>query len=153
MFEWIKEKIALQPTPHEWKAKVLILDDDEDSISIITNFLNTSAYVSQRSFKNEIEAVNYIKSPKICSEISMYIIDVQLESLNGFEVGQYIRKKLLLDTPIVYVSSRRRNKDIFDSQYDQGNTFFLEKPIMKDHLLSILNRSLIFYAPKVSRIA
>lgn len=111
--------------------RVLIIDDDKDLSSIITDMLETYGYSVTSVFSAD-------EAYEIMSENTYHIIllDINLPDEDGFSICKEIREKST--TPIIFASARTSETDRIIG-FDIGGDDYLPKPYSMKELLSRIN--------------
>lgn len=113
----------------------LVIDDSMEMVKLLNNFIIAGNLGHGHSFENELKAMEFVGEN--CPDI--LIIDVNLNYINGFKLGDLIRSMLKLEIPIIYISSNDLYlKDFYDA--DQRNTYFMNKPFDKETFKSVIEK-------------
>ncbi len=130
--------------------RILIVDDEEDMVSFMRDALVLDGYEVLTAYNGE-QAVQYAKS-----QPDIILLDIMMPGLNGYEVCQNIRDKVVC--PIIFLSALREEVDRIKG-LAMGGDDYLTKPFsMKElrvriqaHLrrekraVSLSNRTLLRY--------
>jgi signal transduction histidine kinase/DNA-binding response OmpR family regulator/streptogramin lyase len=113
--------------------KILIVDDIEENLELLTILLNESGFDVLRAEKGE-------DALKIASthNPAMIILDIMMPDMNGYEVAAKLKEnKDLQHIPIIAQTA-------FTNIEDEKNVFdgLINKPIEKEDLLKVVNRYL-----------
>lgn len=117
--------------------KILIVDDNEEILEIISYHLNKKGY-------HVLRAQDAIKALHITSEhnISMAILDVMMPEMDGFTLCKIIREKLFF--PILFLTEKEHEKDKLEGLACGGDDYMI-KPFSSKELLarvdSLIRRS------------
>ena len=113
------------------KQKILIVEDDNQSLYMLTFLLESNNYEviqSNNGFDGIAKAID-LKPEAI-------ILDIQLPEMNGYEVTNILRKNgELKNIPIVVVSSFAMVGDK-NKALEAGASGYIEKPIDPDTFIS-----------------
>lgn len=122
------------------KYRILIADDDPIARKIYQNFLDTEEFELIFA-KNGMEAIEIVKSGE---KIDLVLLDLNMPEIDGFVTGGLI-KMFLPKVPIIAQSAYI--EEIVKNRIDR-KVFkeFLNKPIIKEELFSILDKYLHIYA-------
>lgn len=113
------------------KQKILIIEDNEQNMYMLTYLLECNNYVVLQSFSGP-EGVALAK--KIKPDI--ILLDIQLPEMDGYAVARELRKnKDLSSTPIIAVTSYAMTGDK-EKAFEAGATGYIEKPIDPDTFIS-----------------
>jgi CheY-like chemotaxis protein len=113
--------------------KLLVVDDDPASLELLaTVFVSLKAEVRPVSDSQTAAAlVNQERFDGI-------FLDIEMPRLDGFELAKIIRQSSWnKSTPIVMVTGRAQ-RDTMNQSFALGATFFLQKPIDRQKLTSLL---------------
>jgi len=121
--------------------RIAVCDDDRNVVESIQRYLeekdrqlqeerlDISLYSSGEDFLRDIEAG---------AVFHIVFMDIQMNALNGVEVGKILREQPDKDsTIIIYISSYN---SYAEALLDIGNIRFLKKPITRDQLERMFNR-------------
>ncbi len=117
-----------------YPIKVLVLDDDPVQISVIEGFLKDDKDYDVVSFSEPKAALEFMNK----EDVNIVLLDIHLESKMGDDVLREINKiSKRIDTVIV---SATKQMTIFQACYRLGASGFLIKPIVKENLISELEK-------------
>lgn len=85
-------------------SEVVLVDDDEEVLSINHKYLSKEGYLI-RSFKSAKQAVEYVKE----NPVDCVVLDVMMPQMNGFSACSEIRK--FSDVPIIFLSGKTEEDD------------------------------------------
>jgi two-component system alkaline phosphatase synthesis response regulator PhoP len=124
------------------KAKVLVVDDEEDIIEVISYNLEKEGYQVLRALSGE-EAIEKVLS----SKPDLVILDLMLPGIDGLDVCRELKQKPELSLiPIIMLSARGDEADIV-SGLELGASDYITKPfsqrILSARIKSVLKRSAI----------
>jgi len=125
------------------KTKLLLLEDDANLSETVCEFLESKGYeVTSVYDGQEAEAIIYEH------HFDLFLLDVNVPSLNGFELLSNVRKEGNV-TPAIFLTSLNAIEDL-EHGYESGCDDYLRKPFALKELLfrieSILKRE-FFHAP------
>lgn len=110
------------------KVNILIVDDKTSNIFALEHMLANP----QRNF---LQATNGKDALKILlnEDVGLIILDVQMPSMNGFEVAQIIKSnKRTKDIPIIFASAERKDREYMMKGFEEGAIDYLFKPLDKE---------------------
>jgi DNA-binding response OmpR family regulator len=117
--------------------KILIIDDDPDIITLLRSW-----------FKNELAidftyTTEYIELRALIANehFDLYLIDLNLREFSGFDVVKLIEKKEGIDNRIIMFSAAASQENMIKG-YDLGVANFIEKPLKKNLVSSIMRKNL-----------
>lgn len=120
------------------KAKVLIVDDEEDLCRILQFNLENEGYCVQAAYSGE-EALE-----KIDGSFDLVLLDVMMGGINGFETANAIRKEKKLDVPIVFLTAKDTENDLLTG-FSLGADDYIAKPFsikeVNARVKALLNRT------------
>ncbi len=103
---------------------VLVIEDDIQLNFVITEYFKMKAY-NTTSIHDGIEAIDEID--KITNrDINLYVIDINLPSLNGIDILKYIREKDST-TPIIIITASLEIEN-FIKAFEYGCSEYIKKP-------------------------
>ena len=110
------------------RVNILIVDDKTSNIYALENMLASPS-------RNFFQATNGKDALKIVlnEEISLIILDVQMPSMDGFEVAKIIKSnKRTKDIPIIFASAEKKERESMMKGFEEGATDYLFKPLDKE---------------------
>ena len=115
--------------------KLLVVEDDPGSRELLGELLKqlkTEVYATQTSD----EAAHLIQN----QHFDGILLDLNMPGLNGFELAKIVRDSTTNRlTPIIVVTAREEQETMHQS-FSVGATYFLQKPVIRESLVSILSR-------------
>ena len=103
------------------KKKILIADDEERIVKLVSDFLNASGYETVCAADGK-EALDIFNAD---NTIDLAIIDIMMPEIDGWEVTREIRKKS--DLPIIMLSARSEEFDLLTG-FESGIDEYVTKP-------------------------
>ena len=103
------------------KSTILIADDEERILSLVSDFLKAAGYNTLTALDGR-EALEIFESGK---EIDLAIIDIMMPEINGWELTREIRKNS--DLPIIMLSARSEEFDQLTG-FEAGVEEYVTKP-------------------------
>ncbi len=88
----------------EQQATVLVVDDDEDIVSLMRDFLESSGY-RVRTADNGPSALDLLRT----EPVDCLLLDVMMPGLSGFDVLRRIRETR--DVPVLFLSAKQEDSD------------------------------------------
>ncbi len=113
------------------KRKVLIVDDDEELVELITDVLNRDGRFEVRSVNNGFDAGMMVKEYRP----DLIVLDVMLPDINGKEVCQRVRGDSTMDDVRIICISGMVEEDKIEDLRGAGANDFLHKPFEVDTLI------------------
>lgn len=125
------------------KLKILVVEDNDFVRMQIVRYLGeTGAEVIESSHAEH--ALQTIKDAHIQRDpISLAIVDVRMEPVDGFDFVKSIRG-LDMDTPVILVTGDS-NPDLLEQAGTWGVNAVMIKPVQKDRLLKTVTRTIEAY--------
>ncbi len=119
------------------KAKILIVDDDPDIVTMLEDRLQASGYGTMIA-RDGVEALERIEQ----ETPHLILLDLDMPRLAGLEVLKRLPKiKLTEELPVV-VMTAHASIDAAVEAMKTGAYDFLTKPLDKDHLLLVIGKAL-----------
>jgi len=122
MIEYIKNLLGFN------KKKVMILDDIEYNVELISNYLEDINCIKTYKMNNPLNAEKLLKKIKF----DLLIFDIQMPEIDGYELVMRIKNdeyNINKNTPIIFITG------IYDSDLDKmkgfniGSIDYIIKPI------------------------
>ncbi len=115
-------------TPNE--ITVLVVDDEEDVVEIISHFLKEEGYNVLTAHDGD-EAL-----AKATPDISCIVLDVMLPGMNGFEIARRLRGRVETEKiPILFLTAKTEEMDELEGLTAGGDTY-LKKPVSPQVVLA-----------------
>jgi len=115
--------------------KVLLLEDDMQLNTTITNFLQLLNYDITSLFDGEVAVDNIDKT-----DYDLYLIDINIPNINGLEIVKYIRQKDSA-TPIIMITASIELSN-FQTAFENGCNEYIKKPFFLEELEIRINNLL-----------
>lgn len=104
--------------------KILIVDDDNDLVAILTKALETVGY-EVHSANEPVAGMNKARAVKP----DLIILDYHMPGTTGAHLFESFRRnQATLSTPIIFMSGEAKSDDIRAEISEDGRTRFLSKP-------------------------
>ncbi len=118
---------------------VLVVDDEEDVVEVVSHFLQEEGYTVHQAYDGE-EALE-----KATSEIDIIILDIMLPGVDGYEVCRQLRSRVETErVPIIFLSAKTEEEDQIEGLM-MGGDDYLTKPVSPQvlvaHVKAVLRRS------------
>ncbi len=122
--------------PIHGKAKVLVVEDEPLTSSMLQRMLTAAGYDPVTAFNGK-EVVERLRDPRLPDLILM---DVMLPDIEGFKILERIRQhKVIGDIPVVMVSGRAEMADI-SRGFMAGADGYVTKPTTRKALLGVIEQ-------------
>lgn len=121
------------------KINILVVDDEEDVVEVVTHFLREEGFNVIPAYDGE-EALNLAQPG-----IDLIVLDIMLPKLTGFEVCQRLRTRANTETiPIIFLTAKIEEADQVKGLMLGGDDY-LTKPVSPQvivaHVKAVLRRS------------
>jgi two-component system phosphate regulon response regulator PhoB len=118
---------------------ILVVDDEEDVVEVVSHFLEKEGYSVERAYDGE-EALE-----KASPETDLILLDIMLPGLDGYEVCEQLRSRVETETiPIIFLSAKSEEEDQIKGLMLGGDDY-LTKPVSPQvilaHVRAVLRRS------------
>ena len=128
-------KIRLQHFREKYLPHVLLVDDNYETVQIITEILSDYNVINTG---NGIEALSMLrKMGKVGSDIKRIdtiLLEVNLPGMSGFTLCRELKKNIRLNIPIVFCSVNNTKKDVIKA-ISFGADDYIIKPFQENTLL------------------
>lgn len=115
-------------TPSE--ITILVVDDEEDVVEIISHFLRQEGFNVLTAYDGE-EALG-----KVTQDVDLLVLDVMLPGLDGFEVARRLRGRVETETiPILFLTAKVEEEDQIEGLMAGGDAY-LTKPVSPQVVLA-----------------
>lgn len=124
-------------TPAE--INILVVDDEEDVVEIVSHFLNQEGYNVLTAFDGE-EALR-----KATPDVDLIVLDIMLPHIDGLDVCRRLRGRVETEMiPIIFLSARAEDEDQVKGLM-LGADDYLTKPVSPEvlvaHVKAVLRRA------------
>ena len=113
------------------KRKILIVDDDEELVELITDVLHRDTRFETRSVNNGFDAGMMVKEYRP----DLIVLDVMLPDINGKEVCQRVRSDKTMDDVRIICISGMVEDDKIEELKAAGANDFVHKPFEIEALI------------------
>lgn len=117
------------------KKKILVVEDNDFVRMQLCSFVHDEGF-------DTIESTDGQQAQDMVSEegVVLALVDVRMEPVDGFEFIRNIRNRNI-QTPVILVTGDD-NMDLLSEASRLGVTAVLKKPVQKDRLIKVLERTL-----------
>jgi len=118
-----------------YTQKILIVDDDPNSIYLIRSYLkfDNVQIITAQSGKEALELMKR-------TTLTLFILDIMMKEMDGFELAQTIRSiKKYEYTPLIFITAFYSDSSNIFKGYQSGAIDYLIKPINKTILYQKVN--------------
>jgi CheY-like chemotaxis protein/bifunctional DNA-binding transcriptional regulator/antitoxin component of YhaV-PrlF toxin-antitoxin module len=81
----------LKPPIERYSTPILLVDDDEDSLMLFKNLLNSEGYTNIESFSDPRKVLKNISSLKDPSYYKLAILDIRIQGINGIQLYNILK--------------------------------------------------------------
>lgn len=114
----------------EIKEKVLIVDDNEDNLRVLSNFLKENGYIFALAM-NGASALEILKR----DHFDLILLDIMMPNMDGYETCTQIKKlEAHKDTPVIFISALNDTESIVNG-FEVGGVDYITKPFNKQEVL------------------
>ncbi len=103
------------------KKRILIVDDEEDLCEILQFNLESEGYITQLAYSAEEVLQLDLKS------FDLLILDVMMGKMSGFKLADKIRKELMIDVPVIFLTAKSSENDLLTG-FNLGADDYVTKP-------------------------
>jgi DNA-binding response OmpR family regulator len=129
---------------HYFKATILIVDDDVDTLKLIELLFQKSGYeTATASNWDEVEQ-NIKNIEKLRRRFDILVLDVMMPNMSGFEIYEKIKQILRPMPQVIFLSARTSMEDMVKAS-DLGAAKYLVKPTTPEKLLDAVRFALSRY--------
>lgn len=118
--------------------KILVVDDEMDLREILKFNLESEGYIVDCASSGE-EALEMVSK-----EHKLILLDVMMEGISGFKTAERMRRELMLDTPIIFLTAKTTENDMLTG-FSVGGDDYINKPFsikeVSARVKAILRRS------------
>ncbi len=119
--------------------KILVADDEERIVKLVTDFLNAAGFETVSAFDGK-QALDIFNASK--EELGLAIIDIMMPEIDGWALTKEIRKTS--DIPIIMLSARAEEFDLltgFESGIDEYVTKPFSPAVLVKRVEALIKRS------------
>jgi len=121
------------------KNKILIVDDDVDSLVIQQSIAQNLGYYTQTAI-NGLDAIKYIKQ----DPPDLILLDIFMPEMDGYETIEYIKNNF--DIPIIVVTAV--GNLCIKKIKDMNILFYIQKPIIPNKFHKEINKCIQYHEKK-----
>ncbi|TYP93318.1 two-component system, OmpR family, phosphate regulon response regulator PhoB [Fodinibius salinus] len=123
------------------KHSILLVEDEEESAEMLTNFLEMNDYNVLTAYEGN-RALEIID--EYAGEIHLAILDIMVPNVDGKEICKHIRRHPVLnDIPVIFLTAKDEEQDEIEG-LELGADDYIPKPaslnLVKAHVESLLRR-------------
>ncbi|WP_231518536.1 hybrid sensor histidine kinase/response regulator [Alteromonas stellipolaris] len=134
--EYIHNQEAAQLITQFQKTRVLLAEDNDINVEVITALLNSTNLQILR-VANGNDAIHKLSQ----QSFDAILMDIQMPEMDGYEATRVIRHQMNGTLPIIALTANAMQQDI-DACLNAGMDDHVSKPIRKEKLLEVLDKYL-----------
>ncbi|AMJ88804.1 hybrid sensor histidine kinase/response regulator [Alteromonas sp. Mac2] len=134
--EYIHNQEATQLITQFQKTRVLLAEDNDINVEVITAMLNSTNLQILR-VANGNDAIHKLSQ----QSFDAILMDIQMPEMDGYEATRVIRHQMNGTLPIIALTANAMQQDI-DACLNAGMDDHVSKPIRKEKLLEVLDKYL-----------
>jgi len=116
--------------------RILVVDDEPDTLGLIELTLSTASYDVRTAFDGKTALALLSQEP-----FDLLLLDIMMPGLSGFEVVEQLQAGSSPVPPLVFLTAKNRPED-----RERGNTLgaraYLVKPTTRGQLLDVIQQVL-----------
>ncbi len=116
--------------------RILVVDDEPDTLGLIELTLSTASYDVRTAFDGKTALALLSQEP-----FDLLLLDIMMPGLSGFEVVEQLQAGSSPVPPLVFLTAKNRPED-----REQGNALgaraYLVKPTTRGQLLDVIQKVL-----------
>ncbi len=121
---------------------ILVVDDEEDVVEVVSHFLSQEGYNVLKAYDGE-DAIR--TADRNASDLDLIVLDIMLPGLDGYEVCKKLRSRVETETiPIIFLSAKDEEEDQIKGLMI-GADDYLTKPVSPQvitaHCKAVLRRA------------
>lgn len=112
------------------KRKILVVDDNVDSVAIMRGMLESRGYEVAAAMSGA-EALQFLQT----ETVDLVLLDIMMPVMSGIEVLQRIKQDPTLNAlPVILVTAKTQDDDLL-SGYQFGADYYITKPFNAKQLM------------------
>jgi len=116
------------------EQKILIIDDEENIVDLLSNILQHSGFSAIGAFNGE-SGLEKAKKEKP----HIIILDIMMPGMDGFEVLKRLKEdQETADIPVIMLTAKTEDSAVIES-WRKGAEFYIPKPFEIEELLHVIN--------------
>jgi DNA-binding response OmpR family regulator len=129
------------------RKRILAVDDDAPALSALKQTLTQRGYEVLTAASGE-EALQVAQK----ETIDLFILDVSMPGLSGFDVCKEIRRDArTINTPVIFLTAKGLIGDMMEGQ-KAGSDLYLVKPVLAAKILNMVGMFLSSETPLFKKI-
>jgi diguanylate cyclase (GGDEF)-like protein/PAS domain S-box-containing protein len=112
-------------------AKILVVDDVPENLSVVTKFLLASSY-DVRPVMSSLDALRLAAA----DPPDLVLLDIRMPEMDGFEVCRHLKaNEATAQVPVIFLSASGSLTDKLQA-FQQGGVDYIEKPFQEEEVLA-----------------
>jgi len=111
------------------KARILVVDDEEDICEIIKYNLESEGF-SVDTVTSAEEALQ-----KKLKKYQLFLLDIMMKGMSGYRLADEIRKRRQLNTPVIFISAKNNENDKLTG-FSLGADDYITKPFSVKEIIA-----------------
>jgi len=111
------------------QSRILVVDDEEDLCEILQYNLRETGYIVDAAYSAEEALTNPNK------DYDLFLLDVMMGEMSGFDLASKMRKELNLSTPIIFLTAKDTENDLLTG-FNLGADDYIAKPFSMNELIA-----------------
>jgi DNA-binding response OmpR family regulator len=120
---------------HRFTPRILVVDDDLDTVNMLRLVLHSSGYDVTTSTSWEEVSDRLLLSEREKKAFDLIILDIMMPGRSGFDIFNSIEVVLHPMPPVIFLSAKSSIETMVQAS-DMGAAKFLTKPTTPDKLLA-----------------
>jgi DNA-binding response OmpR family regulator len=113
--------------------RILAVDDETDIRMVVESLLKSGGFDVDTACDGEEAVMKYSQN-----KYDLVVLDIMMPKRDGYEVLREIRGRSSDTMPVVMLTARAADKDIWRG-YEEGATYYVTKPFVNQTFLNIVN--------------
>lgn len=118
------------------KKRILIVDDEYDLCHILKHNLESNGFIADVTYSAE----EVLK--KDLDGYDLFLLDVMMEGLSGFDLIKILRKEKNINTPVVFVTALNSEEHLLEG-FNSGADDYIKKPFSVNEVVVRINAVLM----------
>lgn len=109
-------------------SKILVVDDNEDNLELIEDFLDDEGYENIICVLGAREAYDILSS----HDIDLIILDIMMPDIDGLKACEYIKSHPEYEDIPIIIATAKADLDTLKAGFEAGANDYVRKPITND---------------------
>lgn len=111
------------------QSRILVVDDEEDLCEILQHNLQVAGYSVMVASSAEVALTKPI------AEFDLFLLDVMMGKMSGFDLAAKLRKEMNLSAPIIFLTAKDTENDLLTG-FNLGADDYIAKPFSINELIA-----------------